>query len=496
MCLCDVQDTITLRCFFQGGDARIISLSWCHNDLYLVAGDTKGIIRKFNIRSGCCILEITHASSSKSIVWDLKYISPFIISADSLGRINIWNDQYGTLFQTFKEHTGDVLALAISSTNEVYSAGIDQRIVHIKQLANKNEWIKGEELKVHTHDIRALSLSSNGILASGGIDSQLIITDTKVFKTNNCLKCSQFQDSARFFSIANKANVIMHQGNDSVQLWQLYSKNNIAKDLPNGMPLHFLEIKNKDVHYILSSAIATDSTKVAVSTVQCFWLYDVVIHEPKVHCAHFSNLASYKMEFCHNNTLLILATIQEGIVLFDVVSFELIKMKNYFHHGPVTEFFCNKDGSLLTVKSNEEFFICDLLKQTFLYQIPKFNHNPLIMFHSDSVNLVIFSPYEIHSYNVLDRCCRKFRSREVGVLFPKGLELLGNFIAIYDERSLSLVKMQNTRDSFEFKQVFESEGILLFMSSFDNGEAVVVEQLWQDELTRLPPVLPKEHYGT
>ena len=52
-----------------------------------------------------------------------------VVSSDSLGRVQFWNGQHGTLEQTFSRHQGDVTCLAVSRDEQsVFASGVDTQV--------------------------------------------------------------------------------------------------------------------------------------------------------------------------------------------------------------------------------------------------------------------------------------------------------------------------------------------------------------------------------
>ena len=200
----------------------------------MAVGGADSIIRKYDVKNGRCLLRITldDFKSRSTLVWDIKFLSDFtIVSADSLGKVQLWSGKHGTLVQSFHLHLADVLTLAISAgEDEIYSSGVDAKILCIRKAKSKgSKWVKSGEVRAHTHDIRALALSSScGLLASGGVDTQLIVCPTDSFDVDSCTKYHPFPDSSRFFSVAPKANVLMLQSSSSLKFWQLSAQHRVV----------------------------------------------------------------------------------------------------------------------------------------------------------------------------------------------------------------------------------------------------------------------------
>ena len=316
-------------------------------------------------------------------MWDLKFLSDStIVSADSLGKVQLWNSFHGTLVHAYKLHSADVLALAVNDEeNKIYSSGIDQKIICLQKVEDKrSQWLKLNQIRAHSHDVRALALSKSGLIASGGVDTQLVTCPTNSFEINSCIKHHPCPDSSKFFSVASGVNVLLHQSRMSLKFWQLSVRHRFKSEasstsaastqvpngsreshvessgadglaslsnssphsqvplgkvtvadspsvsLPhctNGVPKNFLEIKCKGPQHILSSALSPDAVNVALSTVETLWLYRIDHEKLNIQCTKQAQLPSFKMAFSPNGQFLVLATIDEGVKCVDASTFDL-----------------------------------------------------------------------------------------------------------------------------------------------------------------------------
>ena len=321
------------------------------------------------MQSSRCVLRITldDFKSRSTLVWDIKFLTnSTIVSADSLGKVQLWNGKHGTLIQAFHLHLADVLTLAVSDReDEIYASGVDSKILCICKAKSKDtKWIKCGEVRAHSHDVRSLALSRGGLLASGGVDTQLIVYSTDSFNVSSCTRYHPFPDSSRFFSVAPKANILMLQSSSSLKLWQLSSQQLASGSSPrlvlpngdidseesgsapeatkkpvtksksstagesitavqqqrhpflhcaNGIPVNFLEIRCKDPGFILSSALSQDASHVALSTVDRLWLYSIEHRRLAANCICQADVPCYKISFTIDGHSLILATIDQGV---------------------------------------------------------------------------------------------------------------------------------------------------------------------------------------
>lgn len=334
-----------------------------------MVGGADSIIRKYDVKTGRCSLRITldDFKARSTLVWDVKFLSDStIVSADSLGKVQLWSGKHGTLIQAFHLHQADVLTLAVNAENdEIYCSGVDSKVLCIRKAKSSgSKWVKSGEVRAHSHDVRALALSSTGLLASGGVDTQLIVCSTDSFDVGSCTRYHPFPDSSRFFSVAPEANVLMHQSSSSLKFWQLSSqhrtaatsslralpngevdsgegssspeaikkpkskskKNSTTSESPsvsqhkhpflhctNGMPVNVLEIRCRDPGFILSSALSPDASLVALSTVHQAWLYRIEHRSLTATCLIQTEMPCYRMKFTTDRRSLVLATVEDGV---------------------------------------------------------------------------------------------------------------------------------------------------------------------------------------
>ena len=576
-------------------------------------GGADSIIRKYDVKNGRCLLRITldDFKSRSTLVWDVKFLSDStIVSADSLGKVQLWNGKHGTLSQSFHRHLADVLTLAISAgEDEIYSSGVDAKILCIRKAKSKgSKWVKSGEARPHTHDVRALAISSSGLLASGGVDTQLIVCPTDSFDVDSCTKYHPFPDSSRFFSVAPKANVLMLQSGSSLKFWQLSAQHragnggtptmstsaastshlhlnggidseaesstsegskNRAKSsrdsvatvsstfqeehpflhCTNGMPVNFLEIKCKDPGFIFSSALSSDASLVALSTVDRLWLYGVEHRSLSASCIKHANLPCYKVSFTADGQTLILATVDQGVKIVDIsdrgnVAFEAspslsIGKRNSDDASPprhpVVDFELNSDCSMIaTISSHRRIYLCNLQTGEVLRKLPRLGNQPIACsFHPSKRALVLFaggSEREMYSYDISGdhlhlignlQMDRKYSGRSK-LSHPNGMISLqqpkSDLFAVYDNDCIILIRCKVPEASSSSKksqatssrkrkltsyrgeplnyQLILSYQLVLFASSLTNNELVVVERPWSEVLNGLPPTLMRNRYGT
>mmetsp|Transcript_20993 Transcript_20993/g.45549 ORF Transcript_20993/g.45549 Transcript_20993/m.45549 type:complete len:964 (+) Transcript_20993:207-3098(+) len=149
-------------------------------------------------------------------VWVLKALSDgTVISGDSLGHVQMWDGQSGTMTQTFdhNESGADVLCLAVSEDeNKIFASGVDSsvRCIQRQRLPSTDaggatprnamfdstpfrNWISSTSHRKHSHDVRALAICHKDtskssepleLLVSGSDDTRICTYIAKDFKSS------------------------------------------------------------------------------------------------------------------------------------------------------------------------------------------------------------------------------------------------------------------------------------------------------------------------
>lgn len=502
----------------------MLSLAWHGSGKYVVAGGADSTLRKIDVSSGVCTLRITldEYGQRSTLVWDVQFVNrSSIVSADSLGKIQIWDMKHGTLRHSFSLHTADVLTLAVWEGKEdqavVYASGVDSKIVKLAKLTQDGKggggaagggggWVKAGEINVHTHDVRSLALSRTGILASGGTDTELVLTDTESFSRSSCVKYQPFPCMSRHFKIAEKAHILMYQGPTSLRLWDLTQSGAATSEEPSSLPVHvpdkagknqrskkskksatkdssssanshavhtpgqstpvlFLELKAKPPLHILSSAISSDGSLVALSNVQEMWLYRVEREGPRLSCLANLRLPSFSMLFNPIKPQLVMATTCEGVKAVTVS-----ESNKHLVESPITpkteshkkstahtaHIEISSDGQYLaTISSNWRITLYDLTSGDVVAKLPKVQPLPIVCaFNPFQSELLIFSggdSQELFSYNILeDTFCSigsaqimgefEGRSRLSNPLALVSVPSHCNLFAVYDNDCVVMVR--------------------------------------------------------
>jgi U3 small nucleolar RNA-associated protein 4 len=133
-------------------------------------------------------------------VWSLQVLSDgTLVSTDSLGHVQIWDGDTGTLQQSFdhNEYKADVLCCVCNrSETKLFASGVDSRVVCIERAplqpstsSEPRQWTLTHAQRPHSHDVKAMAIgmldaqSDLEILCTGGVDTKLCTYSVKTFKS-------------------------------------------------------------------------------------------------------------------------------------------------------------------------------------------------------------------------------------------------------------------------------------------------------------------------
>lgn len=266
--------------------AAVLSVAWrrtAEGGMVLFAGVADGTIRRFdwepssndtapnknqNYASGRgtwkSVLRMTVENLGRNTptrVWALQVLSDgTVISGDSLGHVQFWDGDTGTLTQSFDQNDSkaDVFEIAVTSNEcKVFASGVDSRVVCIERTTveatpagTERKWILSQVQRPHTHDVKAIticrqqsrqvdkarSLPSDGntastveVLCTGGIDTKLCtyyVGGFKKLRPRSLYPWPAFSPVAQ----ANGARVLILRRERQIDLYRL-------EDSPSQQPL-------------------------------------------------------------------------------------------------------------------------------------------------------------------------------------------------------------------------------------------------------------------
>ena len=223
---------------------RVLSLAWHRSDRVLVAGTAKGHLRKYNVTSGRLVQRINVDSAARqesALVWSVVVLADgTVVTGDSLGHVQFWDGELGTLLQNVATHEADVLCLAAADDGSVvFASGIDSKVVQLTPLyeggadgssavgapaRRVSRWLITAANRAHTHDVRALALCGSDLLLSGGVDTQLITYTLSHFrKPTGAVRINPLRSATSLVSVSNARRIVCLQYPHQLQLFRVGS---------------------------------------------------------------------------------------------------------------------------------------------------------------------------------------------------------------------------------------------------------------------------------
>lgn len=304
----DRQNGFNLVAIIASSGAAVLSLAWRNEHRHgligssLYVGVADGTIRRYDCQSkdGVPIwrpkLRMTVESLGRNIptrIWGLQALEDStIVSTDSLGNVQLWDGESGTLKQTFVQNDSkaDVLALAISNDEcKIYASGIDSRVVCIERPSIKGttanyerKWILTHAQRPHTHDVKALAVvqqrRENGecleLLCSGGVDTKLCTYLVKDFQKRRPSVLYPWPTDTPV-SLATGARILLMRREDCVDFYRLAPKRTdpvvVPELVPEEMSLGSVALKSD--FNISCAAVSVDGRYLAISDSNAFLFF-------------------------------------------------------------------------------------------------------------------------------------------------------------------------------------------------------------------------------
>ena len=482
---------IALNRSLQRQDSRVLCLVWHNGGEHIVTGGADSAIRVIHVPSASCRNRITldDYKEKASAVWDVKFISDsLLVSANSVGKVHIWDFYTSTLQSVFSLHAADVLTLAVQErgdANCVFASGVDSVILQLSRVPsvpnkckNQVKWIPSGQIRPHQHDVFSMHISPTGLLASGGIEGDLVITKTSSFNKCGFVKYQPFPCMSRHFKLAKSGDVLLCQDISTIRLWQFSPSSsgmpgvvsqcreqeamNMTSALPQcdskkSTPTCLLELRSKPPHNILSSAISPDAKKIAVSNSFEVWVY--AFNNLKFELSlisHFFHPSSF-MLFTPDQRNLLLATTTEG--LKSVTCEEMDKIiVDTISNVAIKEFELSADGQYLAALTKSwKVHVFDLGKGTSFAKLPAFPALPIAMtFNPSTPEIVVFSGGECrqvfvyHLENLKLDCLGELRKELKNNDFQGRTKL---------SHPLSILPIMSERNLFS---VYDNDCVMLF----------------------------------
>jgi U3 small nucleolar RNA-associated protein 4 len=178
----------------------------------------------------------TYGRSTPTRVWALQALADWtLVSGDSLGHVQLWDGNSGTLIQGFdqNDNKADVLSLAVSANEcRVFASGVDSRVICIERpvtilTTGPPKWVMTHAQRPHTHDVKAMAMCKQRdgnhayeLLCSGGVDTKLCTYAMKDFGKVRPKNLYPWPCVSPI-SIASESRILAMRREDRVDLYKL-----------------------------------------------------------------------------------------------------------------------------------------------------------------------------------------------------------------------------------------------------------------------------------
>ena len=550
---------IVLSHSLQRQESRVLCLAWHKSGEHIITGGSDSTVRVIHVPSATCRNRITLDGYKERTctIWDVKFISDSLfISANSSGKVQIWDFYTNTLQSVFNQHTADVLTLTVherGDTDCVYASGVDSVILQLSRVPSSKtqaKWIPSGRIRPHQHDVFSMHISPTGILASGGAEGDLVITNTRSFNKSGFVKYQPFTCIQRHIKLGNSGDILLFQDISAIRLWHMSpavsskipgvsghcKKGNAINNAPTlpecdldskkSAPTCLLELRSKPPHNLLSSAISPDASKIAVSDSFEVWVYSFIEFECQLSLvSNFAQPSSF-MLFTPNQQKLLLATTTEGL---KSVTCEGIVVNNISNLA-IKQFEISADGQYIAALAKHwKIHVFDLRNGTNVAKVPTMPTLPIVMaFNPLTPELVVFSGGEcrqVFVYSLQDHtfeCLGQLRKEFKNCHF-QGCKTLShplsilpimserNLFSIYDNDCVMLLRLndkcaQSTLPGAERKkerslssQPIKTASEVVFVGIHSSKKKkptmILVERSHRALLETLPPPLYRKRFG-
>lgn len=206
-------------------DGRILCCKFDKTGQHLVTGSVD-VLRVWDVNSGHVIHKLTTGRSEakkETVIWSILVLDDLkIASADSRGRLTLWDGKVGAQLESYQCLKADALCLAADDKEEtIFVSGIEPTVCSYSITSIKREnqelkkWVKTSSYYSHTHDVKALVVHENNLI-SGGMDGYLCFT---AFQSKMYVQYGPFLH--RPSAMVTENRLILLKYPNYVELWRL-----------------------------------------------------------------------------------------------------------------------------------------------------------------------------------------------------------------------------------------------------------------------------------
>ena len=379
----------------------------------LFAGVADGTIRKYDLsltsigdsswklNKVTSVMRMTVESRGRKTstkIWTMQIVNDnakdrTLVTGNSLGQVQFWNTQTGTLQQSFTqtEYKADVLQISVSADqNKVFATGVDSRVICLERptsagFVDPNDervWKWTTAQRPHTHDVKAMTIvnvpltTTNGdansksaskdyyretiqeLLITAGMDTKICSYMVSEFKARRPIISLPWPAINCPISVAGLQRITAMQRHDSVDFYQLDRTDGNHKPVAKDSSTAIGTIQIQTVTNLVTSSLSNCGKFLAVCNATSVFLFRLKasggeIKPTKIDLPKSIEKLSITAIRFHRNELLFLADNQNQIHVFHLKSGEescIVKVggdDNSSLSLPIDSLQVSKNGNLL-----------------------------------------------------------------------------------------------------------------------------------------------------
>jgi len=548
------EDGVVYKKALEGQTGHVMSLAWTSDGESLFSGGSESTILRWKVGSGRSSLRISVETRDKqpTIVWCLQALQDgSLASGDSLGHVQVWEGQHGTLLHSFQSHRADVLTLVEDPIRSaIFAAGVDHKVVMFQwvqtngletsKAVKRGKWVYSCHRRQHTHDVRTLAITGE-LLVSGGIDTQLCLYNTNKFDqaTKPVYKLMPFPETS-CVCISRATRRLLARHAHSLELWQLGTADDATEDAVEGSqmalkrkPSRLLQLQSRGKSIVRCSAMSADTTFIAFADADAAKLFKVEYTASGTvanveELGSPAGLHSSVMVLTFTSKALLCATVDGRIQVVNLDSNTVMHTLDHRAQGGSPAAICS-----LAVSADEQWlasgdqangihvFNIDTMQHQ--VRLPAFEsaHSALGFHDSLSSSMLVVACWSGHfyHYNVEERALKEYaapnrnripRPRLSGMAFnPASPDITVFFSASFmcsvhmssaaSSGQKSKRSKQTTSSGTDVEEkyvIIDRYRPILHMDFLDPSTLVVVERPWLQVMESFPGTLQRKVYGT
>uniref|UniRef100_A0A182Y356 WD_REPEATS_REGION domain-containing protein n=1 Tax=Anopheles stephensi TaxID=30069 RepID=A0A182Y356_ANOST len=275
-------DEVAYERILDKQEGRIVCCCFDWTGNFLVTGSADAV-RVWDVRNGHAVHKMTTGRSNRNqetTVWAVQVMQDFtIVSADSRGKLVIYDGHMGTVLEQHVVSSADLLCLAQDvERNCIFVGGVEPTIRVFERMKTRHhhngdkQFVRAYTRRGHTHDIKTM-VASGRYLFSGGLDGSLLVTASRPVTVDVHFPLLPSPSSR----VVRDCRLILLKYVNYLEVWTLAPPNKPAE---GGTKV--LQIRSKNDEHIVCAAMSSNGRWIVYSTEHTVRLlrYDYNREEP------------------------------------------------------------------------------------------------------------------------------------------------------------------------------------------------------------------------